>query len=210
MDPLSADILTFWFGDTDLARDMERREIWFRATPEFDAELARRYGAAHERAGGGAFDHFVATPADCLALVLLLDQVPRNIHRGTPRAFGTDAKAREIARVALDRGHDQPMSAWRKLFFYLPFEHSEDLADQDRACALYETLGDERAYQSALDHRAAIRTFGRFPHRNAVLGRESTPEEVAYLADPPLWGKTAAEVAEIERRKAAQDVSAAG
>lgn len=202
MDPLASDILTFWFGGTDLAAEMARREIWFRSTPEFDAELARRYGDVHERAGGGAFDHLAVNPADCLALVLLLDQVPRNIHRGSPRAFGTDAKAREIARIALDREHDRGLSTWHRLFFYLPFEHSEDLADQDRACALYETVGDERAYRSALDHRDAIRRFGRFPHRNTVLGRESTPEEETYLQDPPLWGKTAAEVAEIERRKA--------
>lgn len=204
MDPLSTDVLTFWFGDTDLSRETERRDIWFRSTPEFDAELDRRYREVHERAGGGAFDHFVETPADCLALALILDQVPRNIFRGTPRAFGTDAKAREVARIALDRGHDREMASWRKIFLYLPFEHSEDLADQDLACALYEPLGQERSYQSALAHRETIRKFGRFPHRNEFLSRVSTPEEEAYLEDPPLWGKTAAEVAEIEQRKAAQ------
>jgi len=94
------------------------------------------------------------------------------------------------------------MSSWHRAFLYLPFEHSENMDDQDRACALYETLGHERSLQAALDHREAIRRFGRFPHRNAVLGRANTPEETEYLKDPPLWGKTAAEVAEIERRRA--------
>lgn len=203
MDPLSTDVLTFWFGDSDIGREMERRDVWFRSTPEFDAEIADRFREIHERAGGGAFDHFVDHPADCLALSLILDQFPRNMYRGSPRAFGTDAKAREVARIALDRGYDQTMASWRKIFLYLPFEHSEELVDQDRACALYETLDQERSLQSARDHREAIRQFGRFPHRNAALGRVSTPAEEAYLEDPPLWGKTEAEVAEIERRKAA-------
>lgn len=204
MDPLSTDILTFWFGHTELSREMEKRDVWFRSTPEFDAELTARYTEYQERAGGGAFDHFIEHEADCLALILMLDQFPRNIHRGTPRAFGTDAKAREISRVALERGYDRGKGVWQRIFLYLPFEHSEDLGDQDRACALYEPLGEERSYQSALDHREAIRTYGRFPHRNEVLGRVCTPEEEAYLEDPPLWGKTEAEVVEIERRKAAQ------
>ena len=204
MDPLSTDALTFWFGDTDLSRDMERRDVWFRSTAEFDAELISRFRDAHERAGGGAYDHFVDDPASCLALVLMLDQFPRNIFRGSPRAFGTDAKAREVTRIALDRGYDRGMASWRRIFLYLPFEHSENLADQDRACALYENLGQERSLQSALDRREAIRTFGRFPHRNDVLGRVSSPEEEADLQDPPLWGKTEDEVAAIEQRKAEQ------
>ncbi|MEP4377364.1 MAG: DUF924 family protein [Alphaproteobacteria bacterium] len=210
MDSLSIDVLTFWFGDTDLTRDMEKRDIWFRSTLEFDAELAARYREVHERAGGGAFDHFVENPADCLALAVILDQVPRNIYRATPRAFATDAKAREVARMALDLGHDRGMANWHKMFLYLPFEHSENLADQDRACALYEPLGEERSYEAALAHREAIRKFGRFPHRNEFLGRVNTPGEEAYLEDPPLWGKTAAEVAEIEQRKAAQAAAEAG
>jgi uncharacterized protein (DUF924 family) len=204
MDPLAAEVLTFWFGDTELATEIERRDVWFRSTPEFDGELTTRFGAVQERAGGGAYDHFIADPANCLALVLMLDQFPRNIFRGTPRAFGSDAKAREVARAALAHGHDGAMARWRRIFLYLPFEHSEHLADQDLACELYAPLGEERSLQGALDHREAIRRFGRFPHRNAVLGRADTPEEAAYLEDPPLWGKTAAEVAEIERRKAEQ------
>lgn len=203
MDPLTSEILTFWFGDTDLTREMERREIWFRSEPEFDAEITVRFGEIHARAGGGAFDHFMESPAECLALTIILDQFPRNMYRGSPRSFGTDAKAREVARRALALGHDKVMSTWHRTFLYLPFEHSENMDDQDRSCALYETLNQERSLQAALDHREAIRRFGRFPHRNAVLGRANTPAEEAYLKNPPLWGKTAAEVAEIERRKAA-------
>ena len=209
MNSLSEDLLTFWFGDTDLKRSMERRDVWFRSTPEFDAALIDRYGETHERAGGGAFDHFVENPADCLALILLLDQVPRNIFRGSPRSFGTDAKAREIARIALDRGHDRGLGSWHKAFLYLPFEHSENLSDQDRSCALYQTLDQKRSLQAALDHREAIRKFGRFPHRNVVLGRLNTPEEEAYLENPPTWGKTAAEVQAMERSKGDQSNSAA-
>ena len=204
MDPLASEILTFWYGHTDLTGEMERRDIWFRSEPDFDAEITMRFQQIHERAGGGAFDHFMGAPAESLALAIILDQFPRNMYRGSPRAFGTDAKAREVARGALDRGHDKGISSWHRTFLYLPFEHSENMVDQDRACALYETLGQERSLQAALDHREAILRFGRFPHRNSVLGRENTPEEEEYLKDPPLWGKTAAEVAEIERRKSSQ------
>ena len=145
MDPLSTDVLTFWFGDTDLSRDMERRDVWFRSTAEFDAELISRFRDAHERAGGGAYDHFVDDPASCLALVFDAGPVSPVIFFGVPpRAFGTDAKAREVTRIALDRGYDRGMASWRRIFLYLPFEHSENLADQDRACALYENLGQER------------------------------------------------------------------
>ena len=201
MDPLSKDILEFWFGDTNLAVGRPRRDVWFRSTPEFDADIKRRYRDVYERASGGAFDHFIEAPADCLALILMLDQFPRNLYRGSPRSFGTDTKAREVTRIALDRGHDKGAATWHRLFFYIPLEHSEHIADQDRACALYEDLGDDRALAAAHGHREAIRRFGRFPHRNEVLGRANTPAEDEYLKDPPLWGKTAAEVAEIERRK---------
>ena len=129
MHPVAEDILKFWFETTDLSASFERRQVWFRSTPEFDAEIARRYTAIHERAASGAFDVFVESQAECLALVISLDQFPRNIFRGTPRAFGSDAKAREIARAAVDRGYDEGLCAAFRVFFYLPFEHSEILAD---------------------------------------------------------------------------------
>ncbi len=205
MHPVAEDILKFWFETTDLSASFERRQVWFRSTPEFDAEIARRYTAIHERAASGAFDVFVESQAECLALVISLDQFPRNIFRGTPRAFGSDAKAREIARAAVDRGYDEGLCAAFRVFFYLPFEHSETLADQERSVPLYRRLDEERALQAAIGHRDAIRRFGRFPHRNAVLGRENTKEEAEYLKAPPSWGLTAAEFAEWEREKEARE-----
>ena len=210
MHPVAEDILTFWFETTDLSAVFERKQVWFRSTPEFDREVAERYTGIHERAAGGAFDRFAESRAECLALVLALDQFPRNIFRGTPRAFGSDAKAREIARIALDRGHDEGLCPAFKAFFYLPFEHSESLADQERALALYRGLGEERALQAAIGHHDAIRRFGRFPHRNAVLGRENTADEAEYLKTPPSWGLTAAEFAEWEREKEERERAAAG
>lgn len=204
MDPLVREILTFWFGDAGLAGEMERREVWFRATPEFDREIAERFTAVHERAAAGALDRLRNGAADCLGLIIALDQFPRNIYRGAARAFAADARARAASRHALARGYDLRLPRWARTFLYLPFEHSERLADQERAVALYRRLGDERSLAAALAHREAIRRFGRFPHRNAALGRTSTPEEEEYLRDPPFWGKTAAEIEELERRKAAR------
>ena len=204
MDPLARDILSFWFGTLDLGGPIERRPIWFRSTPEFDSYLARTYTGAHERAAAGALDHLMDDPAECLALIIALDQFPRNIFRGTARAYASDARARTVARHALDRGYDRGFHRWPRTFAYLPFEHSEDLADQERGVELYRSLGDENALQSAVGHCEAIRRFGRFPHRNVILGRRNTPEEDAYLQDPPTWGMTAAEFAAAEARRAAQ------
>ena len=203
MEPLSREILTFWFGTLDLGVEMEKRQVWFRATPEFDRYLVDHYTGVHERAAAGDLDRLKQTAEDCLVLIMALDQFPRNIYRGTPRAFATDAKAREVAVHALDMGYDRGFSRWPRTFIYLPFEHSERLTDQERALVLYGSLGNEDSMRAAVGHHAAIKRFGRFPHRNAVLGRPNTPEEEAYLEDPPLWGKTAAEAAELEARKAA-------
>ncbi|MDE0030842.1 MAG: DUF924 domain-containing protein [Deltaproteobacteria bacterium] len=203
MEPLSKEILTFWFETLDLSTEMDKRQVWFRSTPEFDQYLVDHYTEVQERAAAGEFDHFKETVEDCLTLILCLDQFPRNIFRGTPRAFATDPKAREVAGYALAKGYDRGLSRWPRTFIYLPFEHSEQLADQERALVLYGSLGVEDSMRSAVGHHAAIKRFGRFPHRNAVLGRPNTPEEDEYLKDPPMWGKTAAEAAELEARKAA-------
>ena len=210
MHPVAEDILTFWFETTDLSAVFERRQVWFRSTPEFDREIAERFTDIHQRAAGGAFDRFVETREECLAVTIGLDQFPRNIFRGTPRAFGSDAKAREIARIALERGYDEGLCSAFKAFFYLPFEHSESLADQERALVLYRGLDEERPLQAAIGHHDAIRRFGRFPHRNAVLGRDNTPEEAEYLKAPPSWGLTAEEFTEWEREKEARGRAAAG
>ncbi len=202
MDPVAEDILRFWFGAADPRAEFERRDVWFKATPEFDAQLVENYLDVHERAAAGAFDRFVESAADCLALIVALDQFPRNVYRGTPRAFEADPKAREVAAAAIDRGYDKGFSYFPRVFVYLPFEHSERLADQERSVALFSGLGEGPSLDAAVGHYEAIRKFGRFPHRNAALGRRNTPEEEEYLKDPPLWGMTAAEAAELERRKA--------
>lgn len=201
MDPIAEDILTFWFETTDLSADHEKRQVWFRSTPEFDGHLIENYTAIHERAAAGDLDHLMENAEDCLTLIIALDQFPRNIFRGTARAFASDPKARDVARHALERGYDQIFSRWPKTFAYLPFEHSEELADQERALELYLSLDNEESVKSAIAHHGAIKRFGRFPHRNAVVGRQNTPEEEEYLKDPPLWGKTAAEVEEAEKKK---------
>jgi uncharacterized protein (DUF924 family) len=206
MDPVAKEILTFWFETTDLGADMDKRAVWFRATPEFDAHLITHYTTIHEQAASGALDHFKDSAEECLALIVSLDQFPRNIFRGTARAFATDAKARDVARHAIDRGYDKTFSRCPKTFCYLPFEHSEVLADQERSLVLYENL-DSKSMKSAIGHHETIKRYGRFPHRNAAMGRRSTPEEDEYMKDPPPWGKTAAEAEALEKQKAATDAA---
>ena len=202
MHPIAENILTFWFGTSDMAADIGKRDVWFKATPSFDRRLGEDYSDIHRQAASGELDHFLEGPEDCLALILALDQFPRNIFRGTPEAFETDARARDVARHALDCGYDRHFSPQPRKFIFLPFSHSEFLDDQERAVALYASLNDEKSLESATGHRDAIARFGRFPHRNRVLGRTCTPDEESYLEDPPTWGMTAAEAEELERRKA--------
>ena len=199
MDKTAEDILTFWFGTTDMSADIEKNDLWFKSTPEFDAALIDRFEAVHERAAAGDLDHLRDTPAECLALVISLDQFPRNIYRGIGKAFHTDAKACAESHFALESGYDKALSLEPRKFFYLPLVHSENLADQDMAVEMYRNFDDEKSMQSATGHRDAIRQFGRFPHRNKVLGRVNTPEEEEYLKIPPTWGMTKAEAEERER-----------
>lgn len=173
-------VLGFWFNEAGPER-------WYANDPDFDALVRDRLGAASERAAAGALDGWRADARGCLALIILLDQAPRNIHRGTARAFAADAPARGAAAHAVARGFDRDErfdDAWRP-FFYMPFMHSEDLADQDRCVALAaERLSGDETADHARRHREIITRFGRFPHRNAALGRASTPEEEAFLATP--------------------------
>jgi uncharacterized protein (DUF924 family) len=171
-------VLDFWFAGDPATH----RKEWFEKSPEFDASCAQ-FADALRQAKNGALDHWAETPRGALALIVLLDQFSRNLHRNSPEAFAADAKAREIARLAIDRKFDQALGPVERLFVYLPFEHSEDLADQDQSVRLFTPLGEEMA-RYAEDHRDVIRRFGRFPHRNAALGRTSTPEELEYLAKP--------------------------
>ncbi|HUB13565.1 MAG TPA: DUF924 family protein [Acetobacteraceae bacterium] len=176
------DVLKFWF-DGDATRE---RPVWFESDPTFDAACAPFAGAVRA-AREGALDHWAASPRGMLALMLLLDQLPRNLHRGSPQAFAADAQARSLARDAVARGLDRQLHPIERMFVYLPLQHSELLADQHESVRLFETmrlaLGDLSAEYAYL-HRDVIHRFGRFPHRNAVLGRDSTAAELAYLARP--------------------------
>jgi uncharacterized protein (DUF924 family) len=181
-------LIDFWFGPPGDPERENHRQIWFKSTPEYDATLRELFLADYERAASGALQSWEAAPESALALVLLLDQVPRNIFRGDPRTYATDPLARAVADRALSRLFDAELPpVWRK-FFYMPFHHSEDLADQRRATRLAEGLPDDRAPEERGGNRRygrpypeVIERFGRFPHRNAILGRISTPEEMAFL-----------------------------
>jgi len=183
-DELVHDILDFWFGPPGPDGEFPARETWWKPNPAHDAECEERFCGACVQAASGDLDPWMETAAGCLTLVLLLDQFPRNIHRGTADAFACDAKARDVARHALDRGFDAGLAKARRLFLYLPFEHSEDIADQDRAVALISALGSAQWADYAERHRVIVARFGHFPHRNAILGRASTDEEIAFLAEP--------------------------
>ena len=154
---------------------------WFAQDSAFDAEIRGRFLATHEAAAAGRLSAWEDTAEGALALLIALDQFPRNMFRGTARAFSTDPLVLAAARRAIERGFDLVIPMPERNFFYLPFEHSENLADQERSVALAETTGDAEAVKWAKVHLDVIRRFGRFPHRNVVLGRVSTPVEIAFL-----------------------------
>lgn len=172
------DVLAFWFGP---AMGMEQ---WFKVDEAFDTQVRESLGPIAAEAATGALDRWTDTAEGALALVLLLDQAPRNIHRGTPAAWAGDAAARTAARRALRRGHDLATDLSRRFFFYLPFEHSEILADQFLSEALFATLQNKDFRFYAMRHREIVERFGRFPHRNKVLGRATTEAEQRFLEEP--------------------------
>lgn len=186
MNPDIERLLAFWFADGDDTF----RQAWFTRDDAFDTACRDGFGALVVPAREGALDAWAETPRGALALLLLLDQFPRNLFRGSAEAFASDAHARDVARrCVLERRFDLALSATARVFLYLPFEHGEAMTDQDLSVALFEGLRDIRAHAApggAIDyawrHRVVIRRFGRFPHRNAALGRVSTPEEEAWLA----------------------------
>jgi len=169
----AADVLAFWRA-AGAAK-------WFKKNAAFDAEIASRFQVLWRDAAAGVLADWEAAPEPALSLVLVLDQFPRNMFRSKAEAFATDALARGVAERAIARGFDQKVPASERLFFYLPFEHSESLADQERAIALVSTLGDADLVRWAEMHADIIRRFGRFPHRNSVLNRTSTREEQQFL-----------------------------
>ena len=173
------DVLYFWFEETRPAQ-------WFQKNEDFDRIIRERFLITVEMAQDGLCDHWTAQADGALALCITLDQFPRNIFRNSPRAFASDEKALLVAKGAIAKGYDQVLPPLRRRFFYLPFEHSENPEDQKTSVALFAAMKDEDpvGYEYALRHMDIIERFGRFPHRNAVLGRESRPDELLYLQRP--------------------------
>ncbi|HXM82793.1 MAG TPA: DUF924 family protein [Burkholderiales bacterium] len=185
-DHLPSGVLRFWFGDGE--EYGKRHKRWFEKNASFDAEVRERFLLLYEELAAGGGREWLKQRADCLARIVALDQFPRHIFRGSPRAFAADALALEAARQAVARGYDLNMLPVERMFAYLPFEHSESLEDQLKACELTAPLAafaeTADTHRYALLHRDIIQRFGRFPHRNAALGRASTPEEIEFLKQP--------------------------
>ncbi|MEO1193843.1 MAG: DUF924 family protein [Pseudomonadota bacterium] len=169
--------MDFWFAP-------ENERLWFKRDDAFDQRCAKALGDLQKQAATGALTAWQETPEGCLALILLLDQASRNLFRGGPQAFANDPAAVALARRMVQRGWDLRLAPDQRVFVYLPFEHSEDLCDQYLSVALIGALPDLDYKPWAVAHLEIIERFGRFPHRNAALGRESTPEEQAYLDEP--------------------------
>ena len=196
MNDLSKRILDFWFGNVD---ETGRDTRWFQSTPEFDAHIRDAFGQALTAVGNGAFQRWSAHARSWLAYILLTDQFPRNVHRGEARAFQFDGLALDMAKRGIARGLDRQLGIIERSFAYMPLEHSESLHDQQTCVALFRQLvesasePDTANAQSSLDyaeqHREIIARFGRFPHRNDVLGRAHTREELAYLKTANRFGQ---------------------
>lgn len=189
-------VLDYWFGAPGTTREIAERQskLWFGKLPEKDREVSERFTPTFNAAIAGALDTWALTPRGRLALVIVLDQFPHHIHRDTPQAFAQDAKALALSLAAIATGEDQSLALIERVFLYLPLEHAESLEMQDLAVAHYQQLVDaaapsERAlFENFLDyahkHRDVVARFGRFPHRNAILGRASSPEEIEFLKQP--------------------------
>ena len=200
------EVIEFWFGELPLPPDRlgDRLKLWYGADPAMDALIRDRFGTLADAAVAGAYGRWERRALSRLALIIVLDQFTRNIHRGRAGAFSGDARALSLALDAIDRGLDREVDLAPRGFFYLPLQHAEDLAGQERSVRVSERYdaecqaagagfkGGQAAFARA--HRDIVARFGRFPHRNRALGRQSTPEELAYLADePPTYGQDAAE-----------------
>ena len=184
MKSLAPEVLTFWFGEG--AEYGKAHKRWFEKDPALDDTIRRRFSDLHRQQAVSR--EWLQEPRKCLARIIVLDQFPRHLYRGTARAFCTDALALEAAKQLVDERWDRALLPVERQFAYLPFEHSESLEDQERACTLCEALNEfpetADAHRYALAHRDIIRRFGRFPHRNTALGRPSTPEEIEFLKQP--------------------------
>jgi uncharacterized protein (DUF924 family) len=184
------EVLDFWFGAPGSATDGQQRREWFIKNAAFDDQIRQRFGAVIDQAiAGGLREWDAEGPQGVLARILVLDQFTRNAFRNTPRAFAGDGLALSAARELVDSGAHQQLPPWQRSFAYMPFEHAEDAFMQERAVELFSVLAAEHpGFEESLDyahrHRGVIARFGRFPHRNAILGRASTPEEIEFLRQP--------------------------
>lgn len=187
-------VLEFWFGDRDDPENVKRRrKLWFTSTPDQDREIRERFGMLHEKAQAGDLDGWAEAPKTALALIVLLDQFTRSLYRGRGAAFVNDARSLALASAAVERGFDRMLHPVERAFLYMPFQHSENPDDQERSMRLYRALLDEcplslrafarDSYEHAALHRDIVERFGRFPHRNELLGRSSTEAERRYLED---------------------------
>lgn len=186
-------LLNFWFGSPTDADYGHYRKAWFVKNADFDHQIYQQFYTDYEKAAAGDYNHWQDTPHRAIALLLLLDQFPRNLFRNDPRSFATDAQALSVAQHLVDTGTDKNLIAAHRFFVYVPFEHSENIAHQHRCVALMENLiqeipemdwGLRNGLDYAIRHRDVIERFGRFPHRNDILGRQSTAEELAFLQQP--------------------------
>ncbi|MBD1925745.1 DUF924 domain-containing protein [Trichocoleus sp. FACHB-90] len=186
--PQVNDILDFWFGREDEPGYGKQRQLWFTKKPEFDQEIQTRFRQDYELAAAGQLDYWKSSPHSCLALIILLDQFPRNIFRGTAQAFATDPQALAAAKYAVVNNFDKQLLPVQRWFVYLPFEHSEDLNHQRQSLELFNQLSDDpdsaNTISYAVRHLEVIERFGRFPHRNLILGRKSTLQEAEFLTQP--------------------------
>ncbi len=184
----SNDVLDFWFGAPGTPDRGRRRDVWFKKSDAFDLETRSRFLLLYEEAAGGKLGAWDDAPHPLLALIIVLDQFPRNMFRGDARAFATDAQALAAAQRMVDRGWDLRLAPLARWFVYMPYQHAEDLARQQRALELFERVSADPALadvaQWARKHHDVIARFGRFPHRNSILLRASTPEEIEFLAQP--------------------------
>jgi uncharacterized protein (DUF924 family) len=182
------EVLAFWFGREGEEGYGEFREVWFAKDPDFDREIRGRFEAVYEKAAAGALESWKEEARSSLALIVVLDQFPRNMFRGDARMYATDGLAVAAARHAIEQAYDRELDRFQRVFVYLPFEHSEDLEDQRLSVELFHRLAEETGQEDlliyAVRHLKIIERFGRFPHRNEILGRRTTPEEADFLKEP--------------------------
>lgn len=182
------EIIEFWFGKVDEPEYGKPRQVWFTKNSGFDSEVRSRFMADYQEAASGKLERWKDSALSCLALIIVLDQFPRNMFRDRPEAFATDAQALDVAKYAVACGFDRDLLPLQRWFLYLPFEHSENLEDQYQSINLFSTLKDDPQSDSTIKyayrHLEVIERFGRFPHRNRILGRETTAEESEFLQQP--------------------------